>query len=201
MQFDFMNVGRGGVHAYADSCYYYFRTDQYADLNFLNQDSIQVRKKLIAKKVTFGMTYPFYDVVLLPADGPWRIDFIGEACGSYIELTPIGNDPEQLVKNVPEAIANVAFRPTFCGKLKFVNFMETICLFIFLAFGFWYNRRKRSLEERNIILFLLVFAVMLFILIGWTTPVLGAIVRYRMPAYLALFLAAFIGSRPFKFKL
>ena len=130
MQFDFMNVGRGGIHAYADSCYYYFRTDQYADLNFLNQDSLQVRKKLVAKKVTFGMTYPFDDVTLSPTDGPWRIDFIGEACGSYIELTPIGNDPKQLIKNIPEAIAHAAFRPTFWdpgGKLKFVNFMETIC--------------------------------------------------------------------------
>lgn len=204
MQFDFMNVGRGGVHAYADSCYYYFRTDQYTDLNFLKNDSLQVKKTIVAKKVTFGMSYPFEDIVLKPADGPWRIDFIGTECGSYIELTSIGNDPGQLIKNIPEAIANAAFRPAFWdpgGKLKMINFIETICLFAFLVFGFWYNRKNRSMDEKNVILFLLTFSILLLVLIGWTTPVLGAIVRYRMPAYLTLFLAAFIGSRPFKFKL
>lgn len=204
MQFDFMNVGRGGVHAYADSCYYYFRTDQYADLVFLEDGALQVKKELIAKKVTFGMSYPFDDILLKPTDGPWRVDFIGTKCGSYVELTSIGNDPLQLVKNIPEAIVNAAFRPTFWdpgGKLKMINFLETIALFAFLIFGFWYNRKSRSQEEKNILLFLLTFAIVLFVLIGWTTPVMGAVVRYRMPAYLALFLVAFIGSRPFKFKL
>jgi hypothetical protein len=204
MQFDFMNVGRGGIHAYADSCYYYFRTDQYADLNFLKNGSLQVKKKIIAKKVTFGMSYPFEDIALKPSDGPWRIDFIGTKCGSYIELTAINNDFGQLIRGVPEALTNAAFRPTFWdpgGKLKIINFLETIGLFALLGFGFWYNRKFRSMEEKNIILFLLSFSIILLVLIGWTTPVLGAIVRYRVPAYLTLFLVAFIGSRPFKFKL
>ncbi|MNY01419.1 hypothetical protein D3C86_1339470 [compost metagenome] len=204
MQFDFINVGRGGIHAYADSCFYYFRTDQSADLDFLENGQLQVKKELTAKKVTFGMSYPFDDVRLTPAEGPWHIVFIGSECGSYIELTPIKNDFWQLVRNVPEALANAAFRPTFSdpgGKLKIINFIETCGLFVFLIFGFWYNRNNRSLEEKNTILFLLTFSFVLLVLIGWTTPILGAIVRYRMPVYLALFLVGCIGSRPFKFKL
>ncbi len=204
MQFDFMNVGRGGVHVYADSCYYYFRTDQYAELDFLRTGNLRVKEELLAKKVTFGMNYPFEDVRLKPSDGPWRIDFIGTECGSYIELTSIGNDFGQLIKNIPEALSNAAFRPTFWdpgGKLKIISFLETIGLFILLAFGLWYNRKSRNAEEKNVIVFLVVFSLILLVLIGWTTPVLGAIVRYRMPAYLALFLVALIGSRPFKLKL
>lgn len=204
MQFDFINVGRGGTHAYADSCFYYFRTDQYPDLEFRDDGTVQARKNVIAKKVTFGMSYPFQDIRLKPGDGPWKVVFMGEACGSYVELTPIGNDFGQLIKNIPEAASNAAFRPTFWdpgGKLKLVSFLETIGLFVLLAFGLWYNRRHRTAEERNVLVFLMTFSLVLFVLIGWTTPVLGAIVRYRMPAYLALFLMAFIGSRPFKFKL
>lgn len=203
MQFDFVNVGRGGTHAYADSCFYYFRSDQYADLEFSTDGSVRAKKDLIAKKVTFGMSYPFRDIHLKPGEGPWRVVFIGEACGSYIELTPIGNDFGQLLKNIPEAVSNAAFRPTFWdpgGKLKIVSFLETVGLFVLLAFGLWYNRKYRSAEEKNILVFLVTFSVILLVLIGWTTPVLGAVVRYRMPAYLALFLIAFIGSRPFKFK-
>ncbi|WP_343630939.1 hypothetical protein [Fluviicola sp.] len=202
MQFDFINVGRGGLHAYADSCFYYFRTDQFSDLEFSDQ-GVQAKKELTAKKVTFGMSYPFHDIRLKPGQGPWNVVFIGEACGSYIELTPIGNHFSQLIKNIPEALSNAAFRPTFWdpgGKLKILSFLETIGLFGLLLFGLWYNRKHRTSEERNLLVFLTVFSLILLVLIGWTTPILGAIVRYRMPAYLALFLIACIGSRPFKFK-
>ncbi len=204
MQFDFINVGRGGTHVSADSCFYYFSKDQYPYLNFLENRTVQVKRDLTAKKVTFGMNYPFQDVQLKPSEGPWKVVFMGNECGSYIELTPIGNDFSRLIKNVPEALSNATFRPTFWdpgGKLKIISFLETIGLFVLLTFGFWHNRKYRTAEEKNILFFLLTFSVVLLVLIGWTTPVLGAIVRYRMPAYLTLFLMAFIGSRPFKFKL
>lgn len=203
MQFDFMNVGRGGVHANADSCYYYFRTDQYADLKFLDQGQLQVLKPVKAKKVTFGMSYPFEDITLKPTDGPWRIDFIGTECGSYIELTPINANFGQLIKNIPEALVNASFRPVIGdpgGRLKWVNILETFGLLILFLFGIWRNRKHRSSEERNVIVFLLVFSIILLVLIGWTTPVLGALVRYRLPAYLAIFLISVMGSKPFKFK-
>ncbi|MDR0802838.1 hypothetical protein [Fluviicola sp.] len=203
VQFDFMNVGRGGIHVYADSCFYYFRTDQYPDIQFLAKDTVQLRNSLVAKKVTAGMNYPFDDIRLEPADGPWYVVFIGEPCGSYVNLTPVGNDFGQLIRNVPEALINASFRPTPWdpgGKLKMINFAESCSLFGLLLFGLWHNRGTRTLEEKNIILFLLTFALILLVLIGWTTPVLGALVRYRMPAYLALFLIAVMGSRPFKYK-
>ncbi|MNU77140.1 hypothetical protein D3C71_667080 [compost metagenome] len=150
------------------------------------------------------MNYPFEDVLVKPVDGPWNVVFKGEPCGSYIELTPIGNDFGQLIKNIPEALVNASFKPTPGdpgGKLKYVNFLESCGLFGLLIFGLWRNRGQRTPEEKNILIFLFTFAIILLVLIGWTTPVLGALVRYRMPAYLALFLIAVMGSRPFKFKL
>lgn len=33
---------------------------------------------------------------------------------------------------------------------------------------------------------LIVFAFLVFVVVGWTTPVLGAIVRYKVPGVLAL---------------
>jgi hypothetical protein len=38
------------------------------------------------------------------------------------------------------------------------------------------------------------FSILLLLLIGFTTPVIGAIVRYRIPAYLAIFLIAASGT-------
>lgn len=199
MQFDFMNVGRGGMHVVADSVFYYFQTDQLANLTFSEQDSVRVKKELVAKKVTPGMKYPFDDVVLRPADGPWKVIFIGEQCGSYIELTPINNSFSQLIRNIPEAFVNAAFRPTFWdpgGQLKILNCIETICLFSFLIFTCVKYRKYTSTEIKNIRLFLACFALVLFVLIGLTTPVLGALVRYRLPAYLAIFLISMLGTKP-----
>jgi hypothetical protein len=55
-------------------------------------------------------------------------------------------------------------------------------------------------KEKGIIFILIIFALQLFLLIGWTTPVLGAITRYRFPAQLALILVGLIILKPLNFK-
>ena len=195
MQYDFMNVGRGGYHVEADSVYYYFTPEQKKDLVFLDSNYVSVSHDTKAKKIRPGMRYPFDDVMLRPNEGPWFLVFAGTKCGSYIELTYINQDAGQLLKNIPEAFFNAAFRPTFWdvgGKLKIVNFIETILLFGFLAISFWRRWRFRYIENSAEIWFMLSAAFMLFVLIGWTTPVIGALVRYRLPAYLLIFIVAMI---------
>ena len=54
------------------------------------------------------------------------------------------------------------------------------------------QRRKLNKTEKNVLIGLFSFALLLFVLIGWTTPVIGAIVRYRFPAQLALILSCLI---------
>lgn len=197
MQFDFMNVGRGGMHVAADSVFFYFHQDQYGSLEFNDDNTVRVKDELIAKKVTPGLKYPFDDVRLNATDGPWEIIFVGTQCGSYIEPTPINNSFVQLLNNIPEAFVNAAFRPTFWdqgGLLKIANFLETIALFSFLIFSLIRTSGFTNWDIRNEQIFLACFAILLLVLIGWTTPVLGALVRYRVPAYLAILLISMIGT-------
>jgi hypothetical protein len=129
--------------------------------------------------------------------------YFQQGCMSYIETTPINNSSIQLIKNIPEALTNSAIRPwpTDPGsKLKIISFLESILLFGFLIYAIW-NRRKLNENEKLIVFGLLTFACLLFLLIGWTTPVLGAIARYRFPAQLALFIVGFILLQSSKFKL
>jgi hypothetical protein len=57
------------------------------------------------------------------------------------------------------------------------------------------------MKEKEIILGLLLFAIGLTLLIGWTTPVLGAITRYRFPAQMAIVLIGLIILQPHSIKL
>ncbi|MES2555943.1 MAG: hypothetical protein V4604_07330 [Bacteroidota bacterium] len=191
-QFDFVNIGKGGIHAYADSCFYFFRPDQFKYLNITKDDSVFLTRPLHAKKVALGKALPFEDVTLMPNKKAWFMYFRSNGCTSYVPVTPIGSSSAQLVCNIPEALTNAAFRPFFGdpgGWLKYFAVVETIVLFgwVLYAFSFWKSATKQT---RIQVVSLLLFAVCLLLLIGWITPVLGAMVRYRIPAYLAIFVAA-----------
>jgi len=197
MQFDFINVGRGGVHVVHGSNFYYFTPDQLSDVEMKN-DSLYLLKPLTAKLVTTGMKLPFDDVHLSPKNGPWAIYFVGLSCGSYFELTPINGSFNNLIRIMPEGLSNAAFRPFPSDKgswLKWLNFLETIFLFGGIVITTFSKRIVRDKEQKQIILMLLVFSICLCLLIGLVTPVMGALVRYRMPAYLALLLIACLGTK------
>jgi len=197
MQYDFINVGRGGMHVEVGDRFYYFPVEQFDSIDTLN-DFASLKYPLTGKYCLPGAKLPFEDVKLTPEDGPWPIYFIGTKCGSYVELTPINNSFSQLLANTPEAFVNAAFRPSPSdpgSNLKYFNFLETVLLFGFFLFSFFSGKFKRNKSEREQIITLVIFACCLFILIGWTTPVLGAVVRYRIPAYFAILLATLIGHR------
>jgi hypothetical protein len=201
-QFDFVNVGKGGLHAYADSCFYYFQPHQYESLNVIGRD-IFLKKSITAYKVHFGSTQKPVLVNLKPNKKAWKMYYFQQGCMSFIETTPINNSSIQLIKNIPESLTNSAIRPwpTDPGsKLKIISFIESLLLFGFLSYAIG-HRRKLSNQERLIVFSLITFALLLFLLIGWTTPVLGAIARYRFPAQLALFIVGFILLKSSKFKL
>ena len=155
-------------------------------------------KPFVAKHVQPGMKLPFDDIRLTPEDGPWPVYFKGDRCGSYFPVTPINDSFGQLIKNIPEALFNASFRPTPFdngGNLKWFNFLETILLFGFIIFVLLRMKIYRTMDQHVVFWCLLIFAVTLLVLIGWTTPVMGALVRYRVPAYLVLFLLACLGRK------
>lgn len=196
-QYDFINIGRGGLHAYADTCFFYFRPDQFQYIDFRPDSSVYLKKPLVAKQVTLGRAAPFKDVYLQPNTKRWINYYETQGCASNVAVTPIQSSFKQLLLNIPEALVNGAFRPFFGdpgGMLKYPAILETLLLFgwFILQFRFWNNTAP---DQKLLVVTLFVFALSLFILIGWTTPVLGAIVRYRVPAYLAVFLAGILLHR------
>ena len=101
-------------------------------------------------------------------------------------------DGYSILKSTPIALINSIFRPTpwdAKGYLMWASTLENILLFFMLILMVIYP--ITSIKNKNVLWFALLFALANLILVGLTTPILGAISRYRIIGLL-FFLMAFI---------
>jgi hypothetical protein len=103
---------------------------------------------------------------------------------SYFDSALLDDSFVSIVMHVPEALFNSLLRPfSFFGGsiLSLIASIENLVIIILLSFAIIY-RSKIQDEMKGLWLFLFGFCLLLFILIGLTVPVEGAIVRYKTPA-------------------
>jgi hypothetical protein len=115
-------------------------------------------------------------------------DFINVAnlsqAKSYFQIALLDDSFVSIIIHVPEALFNSLLRPFsfFNGSiLSFIASIENLFVIGLLSFAVFY-RSKIQDEMKGLWLFLFGFCLLLFILIGLTVPVEGAIVRYKTPA-------------------
>lgn|GEM_PF-30909 len=104
--------------------------------------------------------------------------------GSRYEITRLDGSLRMFLKTSPEAFFNAFFRPFVWETpniLALLSSLEVLFYSLFLAFSFILMKRKSWSVNNNIILFCGFFVLLMFVLLGWTTPVAGALVRYRVP--------------------
>lgn len=192
-QYDFQNVGRGGLHAEGDSCFYFFEAWQIPELK-IEGDSVEIVHRMKVKTLQYGAMNDPVPAILDPQGEIWHIYFRNDRSDGFIPLEPIGDSFTQLLLNIPEALLNSLFRPYLMDPgswLKYPAMLEVMALYGFLLFALW-RRRSLSISNQALIGALLVFALCLSLTIGWVTPVIGAIVRYRIPVFAALLLIALL---------
>lgn len=101
---------------------------------------------------------------------------------SYIKISAFENI-YQLVKTIPEALYNVIIHPVHPPSWSIFNIISHVehlfFLLCLLAPIFYWKKVKPT--DFKIILFTSSFLLFTFSLIGLTTPVLGALVRYKAP--------------------
>jgi hypothetical protein len=188
-QFDVENVGRGGIHASHRGGYYYFKPHQYKNIKVTGGfvELIHPSNAILLSVDTRELPR---EVHLLPTKELWRIHIVMPGTNSYIKTTAINNSFSQLLLNIPEALINSFFRPFPLDSGSFLRFPAMLEVWLLSGFLFLaiYRRRKIDAKTRGIIAGLFIFSICLLLLIGWTTPVTGAIARFRFPAHLSLFL-------------
>lgn len=202
-QFDFDNIGKGGVFARADTCIYIIAGEDMPYVIVDEEDStVFLTKEIVGDYIKPYAKKDKKRCVITPNEEPWKLYYDGVFSGSYFETTMIERSSKQLLKNIPEALENVFLRPypndPPPSKFKYVTILDSWgILGLFLTVVFFY-RRKIQRNELNLIVSLMVFSIVLALLIGWTTPVFGAIVRYKVPIQLAMMISVLILVKPIK---
>jgi hypothetical protein len=111
--------------------------------------------------------------------------------GSYFNIPKLEPEALSLIKNTPIAIFNTLFRPTIFEMNSAVIALAALenafiigCIVVGLAYS-----NITNIKHREWFYFSIFFTLILFALSGLTTPVMGALVRYKVPALPFLFIA------------
>ena len=189
-QQDFMNVRDGGLYLDIDDDYYYYVYFSNRDKFEFIEGRVAVLKEPIGAYIAHKQNYNGRRIIKLTEVGKrYPVHLTMSEAGSGIEVTRIDNSFWTMVKMVPEALFNTTIRPLPSDRgswLKIPAFIENIVLFFGLLLITLFARRKLNKRIKRLVWSLFVFAFLVFVVVGWTTPVLGAIVRYKVPAVLAL---------------
>ncbi|MEO9217887.1 MAG: hypothetical protein ABI315_04850 [Bacteroidia bacterium] len=118
-------------------------------------------------------------------------------------IAPLNLEPTigSFIKNVPKAITNTLTIPSIFeidSWIKIIPAIENLLICIgILVLPFYF---KSNAEDLPIIYFCLTFTFLVFLLAGLTTPIVGALVRYKTPALPFLMIIIFLSTDKNKLK-
>lgn len=125
-------------------------------------------------------------------------DFIGLAtgigAGSFVMPTPLEPTFMSFLSQAPYAMFITLLGPLVHasgGAFGLLAAAENVAYLLVVALCVMYRRPLASVDGR-LLLALLCYGTVLALVIGWTTPVMGAIVRYRAPLVPFLLIAALL---------
>ena len=102
--------------------------------------------------------------------------------GSRIEIPILDGNFSSFLSSIPNALKNVFLPPSPSTTNSFWMWLSTIenyLLLILIAFGCT-KLKYTNRTQRQYIALLLSFTILLALFIGWTVPIIGAIVRYKV---------------------
>jgi hypothetical protein len=155
-----------------------------------------ITRSMVAYVVAFGIvmfvvsliglmnpTYSFIELIVSK-----QHDFIELSkkvvVNSLIPVQALDHSFWSILKSIPTSLLNTFTRPWISdirGILFIPSVLENILVFSLVFFALR-NKDQLDAAKKNFVLFCLTFTIVLFLIIGLTTPIIGAIVRYKIPA-------------------
>jgi hypothetical protein len=119
-----------------------------------------------------------------------QMDYLDENIFSILKAVPFGII-NSLTRPWPLEIKNALFVPAM---------MENLVLLVLITIVF-IQKVKNPIRSSNFILFCFLFTFFLYAIIGISTPILGALVRYKIPAmpFLLIGVLSLLNTRNFHF--
>lgn len=190
-QVDFINVSNGGVYLLNDKRMAYIPYDKREQLLEQVADSMY--------KVRAGSSYYYYNMpnsadtnyVYNSKDTLiYKLYSSAEPAKSTIRIPLLTRSPLSFIKNAPAAFINVFARPSFFEANNLFAFIaaieNTIVLLVLIITLLFLNR---AILNDPALWFCLFLVLCFYVMIGWVTPSLGAIVRYKAVVFPFLMIA------------
>lgn len=155
--------------------------------------------------VLLGMNYhrisPEFEVIELITLKQQDMIALGELkdAGSLFKTEPLEPSIIGLIKGVPEALFHSFFQPLpwqTKGALQWLAIGENLFILFLLFWMIWKKSINPIKDYKNAALFFIFSGLLLIIIVGWTTPIAGALVRYKSPGMLALLIGVYIYTNP-----
>lgn len=196
-QREFTDMTRGGTYLISSRYYVYIAPENKNDIIPIGNNQYKIKQ---------GSNYVYWKNYI-PEDtlratnskdtSTYTIYSQSVKAGSSIEMKLLSPDLVSSIKHIPSAFITVFVRPhlfeansilSLCAAIE-----NLIILVLFLACLFFLPRiLKQGISHPEMFLFCLSFVFFLFILIGLTASVMGAMVRYKTPALPFLIIALLI---------
>ncbi len=192
-QKDFINISNGGFYfeqigSKKDTFYV---KEHNRPLIKLEKDSFfwNFQEKLIYYKWSRGQICDTLEIG--PAEAPhFRFIMHLDSSGSKINLNKLEPNIWSIAQNTPIALSNTFFRPTLFESKNYLSLFASLenLLFLLLLLLVVFFFKKPQENQKEIFIFCFSYVFILFTIVGLTTPVLGALVRYKIPALPFLFM-------------
>lgn len=183
-QQDFIQVGKGGVYFMDEKNFYRLDFAENERLKIKDQN-VKLLEDIQVEVKPFGASDYLKDSVLTKGQNFLLYDSQVPS-RSMMDIPRIENSWWNLVRYSPVYFANVMFLPMPWSEgsgLKWLNFFENIALYVLIILAVLKRRPKNKIDQK-LLFASLFFILSLYLLIGATTPVIGAFVRYKTPAFL-----------------
>ena len=180
-QRDFINVSKGGVFIQNDKNFVRIDPDKKIFLDTLSKNNFKIKQ---------GSTYMYWtnedlnDTLYTKNStdtASFHLVWDLPVAGSTISIAKLDPTIFSLIKTAPAALYNSLCKPSLLSSKSFLekfSALENACVLIFLIVCVWF---KKQMYNRNIFALCLFICLIILLLIGYTTPVAGAIVRYKVP--------------------
>lgn len=183
-QNDFVNLSKGGIFLLNDEKYVRFELKDTCQFELADE-----KKKLYQIKphsaYMYWQIHNLRDTVFVTNNQDTSLyRFIGSCTpsGSAINIDRLEYSFASFAKLIPQAFYNVLCKPFFFDSHSILELMASMeNLFFLLFFIFCFIFKSKIIVDKNMLLFCICLIITSFILIGLTTTVMGAIVRYRIP--------------------
>jgi hypothetical protein len=189
-QNDFLKMSTGGITLMNDSVEVFIADDRRADLVKENDSVYHIRAG--ADYYYRPYVAGFYDTVFVKNNrdtSDYKLITDIPKAGSLLNTGFLHPDISSFAKETPGSFFNVLLRPFLWEAKKPMFILPALENLLFIAMLVLIIFFRGKISNPEIFGFCFTFSLLLLLVIGLTTPVLGALVRYRIAAQPFLFIA------------